>query len=323
MDGMTTYDAIADAFGFGQIRNYDWLTLGKVTAVNGTKLKVLIGGSSVPADCEAYCPAYVGDIVLVVVMKGQAKAVAVKGGGDFLPLSGGTLTGQLEIPDSAVTDATTTPSSDQYGSALHITDQLGNGVAYIGLCHVDWGGDRLYTQYGMSREVSGSTVYNSLWLGIDQNGNPILNLGDQNMWRRELGVHAWGSYTNQSGNLSLSTSAQKVPLSTFKGAGCSASSNGIKVSNAGVYAVSGSIYMATGYTANDLVHVGIYKNSTNMGEYLTRPAVGNPYQVAATQTMIISLAANDVVYLYAYNQVAARGLVSTRDAVGLTIWKID
>lgn len=97
MDGVTTYDAIADAFGFGEIKNYDWFTLGKVTAVDGTKLKVLLGGSAVPADCESYCYAQVGDVVLVVVMKGIARAVAVKGGGDYLPLSGGTLTGDLTV----------------------------------------------------------------------------------------------------------------------------------------------------------------------------------------------------------------------------------
>ena len=37
----------------------------------------------------------------------------------YLPISGGSLTGQLEIPDSAVADASQTPSADQLGLLLY------------------------------------------------------------------------------------------------------------------------------------------------------------------------------------------------------------
>lgn len=171
---MTTYDAIADAFGFGEIKNYDWFTLGKVTAVDGTKLKVLLGGSSVPADCESYCYAQVGDVVLVVIMKGIARAIAKRGN-------------IMSIPDSAVDDASQTPSANQYGSALNVTDQQGVQVGYLGLVHDT--NDNLYVQLGVTRDVNGSPAYNSLWLGLEDDGTPIVHAGGaEQAWRDALGL---------------------------------------------------------------------------------------------------------------------------------------
>lgn len=208
---MTTYDAIADAFGFGEIKNYDWFTLGKVTAVDGTKLKVLLGGSSVPADCESYCGAQVGDVVLVVIMKGIARAVAVKGGGDYLPITGGTLTGQLEIPDSAVTDASQTPSANQYGSALHVTDQQGEQVGYLGLVHGT--DDNLWTQLGVTRDVNGTPAYNSLWLGLKDDGTPTVRFSGsdaQKAWRDALG------YTDTDSVSGVFTKESSVTIRWFR-----------------------------------------------------------------------------------------------------------
>ena len=80
MDGVTL-DDFASAFGFDANRETIWTTLGKVAAVNqdGT-LSVQLGGASNPTSCDAYCIADVGDVVLVVVSKGRARAVARKGG---------------------------------------------------------------------------------------------------------------------------------------------------------------------------------------------------------------------------------------------------
>lgn len=337
---MTTYDAIADAFGFGQIRNYDWLTLGKVTAVNGTKLKVLIGGSSVPADCEAYCPAIVGDVVLVVVMKGQAKAVAVKGGGDFLPLSGGTLTGQLNgttADFSGNVDSNGTfVSHDEYE-----LDQADNGVSSIIYPSLAVGRDADGRQASSVHEVvnpngnlsvglnvfqydtSGNQVgYNGIEVGLDKNGNRYYDITDPRKMREAIHVNAWGQLSGQSGNLNLSTSWQKVPLSSFSGQGCSASSNGIKVSQGGTYWVQGSIYIATGCNAGDLIHVGIYKNSSLINEGLKHAPYANPYETFDVPPVILSLAANDVVYIYAYNQNAARGIAASRSNIGLFLHQL-
>lgn len=189
---MVALDVFAHAFGFDEKNDGAWFALGKVTAVNGSKLSVLLGGSATPTQVESYCTAAVGDVVLVVVSKGQARAIARRGGGstgEYLPISGGSLTGQLEIPDSAVSDASQTPSANQYGSALHVTDQQGEHVGYLGLIHDT--DDKLWTQLGVTRDVNGSPVYNSLWLGLKDDGTPTVYLGNsavQQAWQKALNV---------------------------------------------------------------------------------------------------------------------------------------
>lgn len=119
---MVTMDAFASAFGFDAKSDDVWTTLGKVTAVGSGTLSVLLGGSATPTECEAYCLASVGDIVFVAITKGRARAIACKGvdaatwrtalglgsmatedSSDYLPVSGGTLTGSLTINTSSVT----------------------------------------------------------------------------------------------------------------------------------------------------------------------------------------------------------------------------
>lgn len=94
---MVSMDAFASAFGLASRQGETWFTLGKVTGVNGSKLSVLIGGSATPTECEAYCLAGVGDVVLIIIKDGAPRAIACKGGGAYLPLAGGTITGNLTV----------------------------------------------------------------------------------------------------------------------------------------------------------------------------------------------------------------------------------
>ena len=77
---MVAMDVFAHAFGLDSKSDDVWTTLGKVTSVSGNTLSVLLGGSATPTECEAYCVAGVGDIVFVAISKGQARAIAAKGG---------------------------------------------------------------------------------------------------------------------------------------------------------------------------------------------------------------------------------------------------
>ena len=120
---MVNMDAFASAFGLASKQGETWFTLGKVTAVNGSKLSVLMGGSATPTECEAYCIAGVGDVVLIIIKDGAPRAIATHGGvndaakwrdalglgsmaledsSDYLPVSGGTLTGSLTLDNSSV-----------------------------------------------------------------------------------------------------------------------------------------------------------------------------------------------------------------------------
>lgn len=122
------------------------------------------------------------DVVHNLTEKANASSLA-----GYLPISGGTLTGQLEIPDSAVADASQTPSANQYGSALYVTDQQGEQVGYVGLVHET--DDKLWTQIGVTRDVNGSPAYNSLWLGLVDDGTPTVYVGGaQQAWQKALNV---------------------------------------------------------------------------------------------------------------------------------------
>lgn len=131
------------------------------------------------------------------------------GSGSYLPISGGTLTGQLEIPDSAVADASQTPSADQYGSALYVIDQQGRRVGYLGL--VQETDNKLWTQLGVTRDVNGSPAYNSLWLGLKDDGTPTVYFGGsaaQQAWRDALGIGTVKEL-DVSRNVSVATSTDK------------------------------------------------------------------------------------------------------------------
>lgn len=75
---MVAMDEFASAFGFIKAAGGTWTTLGKVTAVSGSTLTVQLGGSDDTTECEAYCPAAVGDIVFVAITDGKARAIACK-----------------------------------------------------------------------------------------------------------------------------------------------------------------------------------------------------------------------------------------------------
>ena len=96
---MVAMDVFASAFGFDAKSDDVWTALGKVTAVNGNTLSVLLGGSATPMACEAYCYASVGDVVFVVISKGRARAIAVRGG-DFLQDIAWTSQGSKLIPEN-------------------------------------------------------------------------------------------------------------------------------------------------------------------------------------------------------------------------------
>lgn len=167
---------------------------------------------------------------------------------------------------------------------------------------------------GDSRESGG---YVGLPLPVNYGGTGASNAADA---RTNLGIGAYGSLTGQSSTLNLSTSAQKIPFSTFSGVGCSASSNGIKVAQAGTYMVWAAAYFTSGFNNDDLPHLIVYKNSTNVYDCNFR--IGGTYRVQQAGPVVLALAANDVIYAYAYNQTAARGQIASRTNVGLTVKRI-
>lgn len=118
---MVSMDAFASAFGFDAKSDDVWTTLGKVTAISGTTVTVLLGGSATPMECEAYCLPVVGDVVFVVISKGKARAIAVKGGGNFLKRKP---SGTSELPQDTSTGS---------GFPIVLSDSFSNGgvISYM------------------------------------------------------------------------------------------------------------------------------------------------------------------------------------------------
>lgn len=165
---------------------------------------------------------------------------------------------------------------------------------------------------------------NGFYYGVRESGDPYWTIQNAPQFRTAIGLGIYASLMNQSSSLTLTTSAQKVPLhGTFaQYGGCSESSNGIKVPVAGVYLITGLAYFTTGFAVNDIIHIELRKNGSSLGDSLCRVYLASAQQSFSTPTQIVSLAANDVITLHAWNQTAARGTVASRSGHGITLVKI-
>lgn len=223
---MVNMESFAHAFGFDSKSDDVWTTLGKVTAVNDGTLSVLLGGSATPTECEAYCLASVGDIVFVAITKGRARAVACKGvdaatwrtalglgsmatedSSDYLPVSGGTLTGEPTVlqnnasiksstADSTLSDNGVSANSYLYYRFLDkndlFTGWFGNIIKTDGM---------VQTQLAARKKVNGSNIDNVLYLDVDASGNRIVAMTDPAAWLTALGIGT--KYENTKTGLSV------------------------------------------------------------------------------------------------------------------------
>lgn len=141
---MVTMESFAQAFGFDAKSNDTWVTLGKVQSVSGNTLSVKLGGSTSTTACEAYCLADVGDIVLVVITNGSARAVAVKGGGSASAILAAANIGKSY--EASKDSINTTADQDAYVQGAKITLPAGKYVIYT-----QW-------TFGSTSSAAGSTT---------------------------------------------------------------------------------------------------------------------------------------------------------------------
>lgn len=133
---------------------------------------------------------------------------------------------------------------------------------------------------------------------------------------------AYGQIRNLTAAKSLTTSWQTLPLKDFIGEGCSKSNNGIKVTNSGIYVISGVVYLSMGFQVSDFVHIAAFINNSNAFESYIKMAETNAYISTFINPFIASLSANDVVTLRAYNQGGNRGTAGATVDMGLTLFQI-
>lgn len=250
-----------------------------------------------------------------------------------VPLSGGTMTGNLLVDSHRVRtlagsiERGNPGSSDIYGgdSGFQVCDKDGKQIGYIQ--PVQYSNGRETMQMGVSSYGGSSTDYIAFETGFEADGTPYYGIGKPQAFRSAIGIGgAYGTYFGVASTLSLTTTAQKVALKTFSGVNCSASSNGIKIAQAGTYLVWVGTGAASGFTAGDRVHVRLYKNSTFTGyEAAALVHAAAAWIPVANGPFIVSCAVDDVLYVYAYNESGARGQVANStqaDSCGLAIIRI-
>lgn len=125
---------------------------------------------------------------------------------------------------------------------------------------------------------------------------------------------------NNSTDLSLTTSEQRIPMTTYRhvvGSQLSVSDNGVLCGKDGFVEVSGNIYFVSGFNTNDIVHLIIKNGSTNIINAAHKLA--GAYDYYSIAPIVYDVSAGDILYLYSYNQTAARGKVSRSTLSWLTV----
>lgn len=129
---------------------------------------------------------------------------------------------------------------------------------------------------------------------------------------RVLGIGNLMNYISAqlSSDFTLTNSYKQIPLAQVlkNGSLFEISGGGVKCLASGTIEVHATIYVVTGYTANDLINAQVYKNNTGIN-YLrgnTRAVTASPYTILNINGFI-EVAEGDVIMLYARNQSASRG----------------
>lgn len=129
---------------------------------------------------------------------------------------------------------------------------------------------------------------------------------------RVLGIGNLMNYISAqlSSDFTLTKSYKQIPLAQVlkNGSLFEISGGGVKCLASGTIEVNATVYLTSGYTANDLVNAQVYKNGTGIN-YLRgniRAVTASPY-IILNINGFIEVTANDIITLYARNQTGSRG----------------
>lgn len=153
----------------------------------------------------------------------------------YLPLSGGTLTGNLNITSAGIfikasnIDVDTTPSSSLYSPSLQFNDKDGVRSTYVRFYKSNAGTQ--YLQLENVRTISGTNKYANINIGLDKSGNPTFYMNSVAAFRNALnlgntsgavpvangGTGATAKGTTLLSNIGISTGTGGAPSSGTAG----------------------------------------------------------------------------------------------------------
>ena len=186
-----------------------------VSSTNGVAEAVVSNGFAVALTAKASGSA------------GTVEAIIQQNG--FLPLSGGQLTGALDLANvrihanSSALDEDVAPGSTVYYAPYEFYDKDGNLIGHIEMYQDT--NNKIGMNFGVRRKISGTWTWKQVLFSIDTSGNWTWNFGDATAARNALGASS-GVFP-----LSVLDAEQKTVFETFSGTSVTAANR--KVYNNG------------------------------------------------------------------------------------------
>lgn len=206
---------------------------------------------------------------------------------------------------------------------IHLTDKIGTTASIFGN-EANGNSGRIRTYFSAHNQKTDGTYFGGYFcMDANKDGSISYSITNPEAFRHAIEVDWFGRYSGLSANKALSTTAQKISLRDFYGYGCTASSGGIKFNRTGAFMIWGSIYLSTGTTEKDIIHVQLRVNNTQIFDQLSRSTAVNPYMVIPVGPWIYYVSdASQVLSLYAYNQLQASGVVADSYGTNLMCYKL-
>lgn len=247
---------------------------------------------------------YKDNISSISIVVGSSSATVTGGEID----DSNALTVTKELTGLAETALTATVSVTGYGGTATLNVTVPSAFRTF-----DVGGEGKTIAFGMTARdedvANGITIpENGLFeCGMDAEFKGAVNINGGELVLGNLMNYI--SAQAQSGT-SLTNSYKQITLAEVlkNGSLFEISGGGVKCLASGTVEAHATVYLTSGYTANDLVNAQVYKNGTGIG-YLRgniRAVVASPYAILNINGFI-EVTANDIITLYARNQTASRG----------------
>lgn len=251
---------------------------------------------------------------------------AAGGGGDYLPLAGGTLTGPV-VTSSGSIDEGAAPSSTKYGSGYGMAGSTGTRNANLQLEQSTDG--TIWLREEARRSVGGTLRYNNLKVGVDAGGSPVYFVSSPAAFRAAAGACSSDCVTAAvSQRTALTTAESYVPLAAAasSGSGFTVSDGKVKCGFSGTVLVSAAAFFrypnadASAGSDNPKLFVTVDGEvAADMDVIVPGPWGGG----ASLPPRLVQVSNGSLIGYMAVNYTAARGELAAAASNYLTVQRVS